>query len=335
MHRRAEELNRQLIGEFPKDINRRHALAMGQHAAGEVLITLHRPEEAAAAFQESLSGHLALAISNPENPGHAHLAGLLAERLGWLRRESGDLDEALKQYRKSAELQRQALAGRNDNTEYLKALGKALQAACDVCLESRDAAGVLDLAGQLAESFPNKWEELDSAAGFAARAIPLLAADPNLSPDQKAEAMESTARQAVEWLRRAAELADNISLAEDARFASLRERPDFLTLLPAGLDVPGTAPSRFTFNYQHSDPGKRVWTRTGNVWTEVQPSGKTNQFLTSRRLRVSGVTGTEIRRTSSAMRLFVPDKNSTGPLHLKMRNEGKDWGILGEIGDVE
>ncbi len=125
------------------------------------------------------------------------------------------------------------------------------------------------------------------------------------------------------------------TLLLDPQFESLRHHPRFVALGEAAPDPVDDSPASFTFNYAFDDPGKRVWKRDGDTWTETQPSGKANRFKVARRLRVNGISGTQIDAAAGGLSVFIPDKGPPLPQMLMMRTKPGPWGHLGQIGDVE
>ena len=122
----------------------------------------------------------------------------------------------------------------------------------------------------------------------------------------------------------------------DAKFAALRTFPEFPALEEPPPDPVDRCPARFTFDYPHDDPGKRVWRRDGRVWREVQPSGKTNCFDTGGRIRVRGISGTEITgRADNRIRFFIPDLATGASPRLMISQAGGEWSFVGILTDME
>ena len=86
----------------------------------------------------------------------------------------------------------------------------------------------------------------------------------------------------------------------------------------------------------HDVPGKGVWARSGDTWTERQPSGILNVFKISKRTRAYGISGTEITREGNPdLKLFIPDKGTRTPYNLMVRGGDGKWGTLGEMKEIE
>ena len=124
-------------------------------------------------------------------------------------------------------------------------------------------------------------------------------------------------------------------LKEDPRFRSIVGHPQFAQLQENAPDPVDRSPSRFAYNYSLDDPGKRIWKRDGNVWQETLPRGKTNRFNITRRLRVDGVSGTEIESVGRKLWLFIPDKSSPPQTALRFRVAPNEWRTLGTMVEIE
>lgn len=339
LHRRAIDLNRTLYAEKPGDPGRGHALAIAHYSVGDVLAALGRPDEAAPQFKESLAVQRRQVADFPDNPEHLYYAGLSAERIGRLRRDAKDLPAALAHYRECAEFHRKALTVRPENAGYQAGLGNALNDITETAIKTGDAAVAIDAALEIASRSRDSPGGNEQAASVIARAIPRLKADATLTPTQRADAVKRAEDQAVGFLQRALDLGSQRLVlspyAKDPSYESLFAVPGFLALKEPPPDPVDRSPSRFTFDYKHDDPGKRIWQRAGEEWTETQPSGKTNHFKVARRIRVAGVSGTEISSVSGGTWIFIPDKGSSDPAVLRVRMNDGPWGRLGAIGDIE
>jgi serine/threonine protein kinase len=96
------------------------------------------------------------------------------------------------------------------------------------------------------------------------------------------------------------------------------------------------SPTKFVLNYEgQPDPGKRIWVRNGNVWTETQPSGAQSIYAVSRPLSVEGNGGTELNRTAGGITLFLPHREGNTSKHLLMKMSFDQWASLGEMVEVE
>ncbi|MEK7949818.1 protein kinase domain-containing protein [Luteolibacter soli] len=326
LHVRSIELNAALAAEHPHDPDCRHALALGYHMTGETLLGLGHREEAEADFKKAFEGHRALVEEFPDNPDHLFYTAFAGERLAKLRHEAKDLPGAVEMYRLCADLCRKGMMARPDNTTYRDNLGNNLNDLAALYLETGDGNGAIDSALQLVRYFPNSWNDHDIAAGVLARAIPLV---------EEGKHAEITSK-AVALLLHSLELGSTrfAQFPNDERFTNLRQDPGFIGLKEAAPDPAGHSPSKFSYHYKYDDPGTRVWQREGDQWTESQPSGKVNRFTISGRVRVNGISGTELRSVDREIWIFVPDLGTPAPQVVMLRT-GARWGRFAEISEME
>ncbi|RYD64574.1 MAG: serine/threonine protein kinase, partial [Verrucomicrobiaceae bacterium] len=327
--RRAVELYRKLSTEVTPNADYRHWLASAVHSLGQVLVELGRDEEAERTFHESLAVRQALAKEFPENAGHHQLEALTLELLGDRRRARNDLGEAPAFYRQAVSCLERAYLAMPGRMDYRSALSLAQDKLCHACLDNRDPADALAAASRIAEIFPTSWADLDRAAGVSAQASKLM--------EMGGKAREAAEEQTLGLMERAIEAGhpDIGSLLRDTVYEGLHEKPRFIALRESAPEPVDNSPASFTFNYSFDDPGKRVWKRDGDHWTETQPSGKVKRFKVARRLRVNSISGTQIDLVGGGLSLFIPDKGTPLPSVLMMRTTPGPWGRLGEIGDVE
>jgi hypothetical protein len=201
-----------------------------------------------------------------------------------------------------------------------------MDAMTRMALARKDAGQAVRDAIELSELAPARWKELSIAARFIAAALVI---DPR---------MEGAADQAIGMLEKAIVLGypEVPELATDPIWQPLRSRPGFSSLKEREPAAPDVAPSAFVFDYPHDDPGPRFWRREGEVWRETQPSGKVNEFRIDRRLRVRGISGTEIVRVDEEnLHLFIPDKDAEGIPKLLMKTGDGSWQELTPLRDVK
>ncbi|HEY1123494.1 MAG TPA: serine/threonine-protein kinase [Haloferula sp.] len=327
--RRGVELYRKLSTELTPNADCRHWLASALHSLAQVFLGLGRDEEAERTFQESLVLRQALAKEFPENAGHHQLEALTFEAMGDWRRDRKHLGQARVFYQQSVTCLERALLAMPGRADYRSALCALQDKLCQTCLDDSDPAAALTAAGRIAEIFPASWADLERAAGFSAQASEQMASG--------GKERESADQQTLGLMERAIEAGhpEIGSLLRDTVYDGLRDQPRFIALQESAPESVDNSPTTFTFNYSYDDPGKRVWKRDGNNWTETSPSGRVKSFKVVRRLRVDGISGTHIDLVGGGFSVFIPDKGTPLPSVLMMRNKPGPWGRLGEIGDIE
>jgi serine/threonine protein kinase/tetratricopeptide (TPR) repeat protein len=335
--RRSVELYLKLSTEQTPNADSRHWLALARHTLAYVLAQLGRDADAEQAFQQSLAVRHGLAVEFPENAGHHQLEARTLEALGDRRRQSTDLEGARKFYQQSVECLERAFAAMPGRADYRSALVAAQDKFCHSCIDGGDAAATLAAAARIAEVFPAAWADLERAAVFSAQGGALLEDGPGRDDSQLAKDRDQAGKQTIGLIERSIDSGhpEVATLLQDPQFESLRHHPRFIALNETAPDPVDKSPASFTFNYTFDDPGTRVWKRDGDAWTETQPSGKSNSFKVARRLRVNGISGTQIDATAGGLSVFIPDKGTPAPSVLMMRTKPGPWGRLGEIGDIE
>ncbi len=332
-HARSIDLNRKLWEESPGDPARARSYAVAWQTTAGTLAGMGRFEEAADGLESALQASRRLAIEFPENPQFGSSVGEYSEGLGQLRRHAGDMESARGHFLEAAAFHRKALESRPENPQYQAASSRALVDAAEASLATGDAATAVECATRLDDHSHRDAGHVRRAASVLARALPLIAASPDLTTRERETQSAQVRSKALDFLRQSIALGgDGLSqLRHDPHYQSLHDDPEFLALKEPEPDPDGISPSRFTYDYQADDPGPRVWTRDGGTWTEVMPSGGTNHFETVRRIRTGGVSGTEIRSTNRPLWLFIPDLGQPDPQLLLMRTEPGKWLRLGEI----
>jgi serine/threonine protein kinase len=334
---RAVDLHLKLSTELTPNADSRHWLALAQHTLGYVLAQLGRDADAEQAFRQSLAVRHGLAVEFPENAGHHQFESRTLETLGDRDRERNDLVGARAFYQQAVQCLERAFAAMPARPDYRSALVAAQDKLCQACLDGGETAATLAAAARITEVFPASWADLERAAVFSAQAGALLKEGPGRDADQLAKNRDHAVNQTLGLIERSIESGhpEVGTLIQDPHFDGLRDHPRFIALSEAAPDPVDKSPASFTFNYTFDDPGKRVWKREGEAWTETQPSGKSNRFKVARRLRVNGVSGTQIDAMAGGLSVFIPDKGTPAPGVLMMRTKPGPWGRLGEIGDIE
>jgi len=336
--RHGQDLYQRLAAEFPSMPGYRDSLATCRYSCGKALEKLGRTWEAESEFQQALSIYHALAIDFPGEAEHPVREGLALEALALLQRHERKWDAARELYERSISRHRAALELRPGTPAHRNLIRDRYKALAEMGLEAGDPHAVVKAALQIPIAIPDKWEEQEAAARLVARALPLIQAHASMSEEARVEFIARCNASIVSLLRRAIELGypKVPALKTDPDFAVLLSNPDFLALKEAPPDSEENAPSRLTFEYRHDDPGKRIWKRDGDTWTETSPSGRTNEFRVGTRVRVNGVSGTEVTRTTDAdSHFFIPDKIAPEPRILFMRNGTGEWKPFVAIREME
>jgi hypothetical protein len=304
---------------------------------GQLLTKLNRREEAQTALKTALAARRSLVAQFPANIDHQHLESFTLNLLGNLRRDAKDYVAARDRYRASAELLRGAVAAKSDNEKYQLALITVLNDLAQAHVQLGEWNDAVNVALELAGVRPGQSWAYAQAAGVLARSIGKLGIDQSLTPEQRAKATENTAAQAIELLAQSIKLGNPTvySLADDPRFERLHDYPAFRELVKHPDAPPDRSPTRFTLDYQHDDPGKRIWKRDGDAWTETMPSGRVNRFKITQRRWILNFFGTEIAAEDRPISLFIPDKGSPAPIRLLFRSKPGDWVSLGTMEEIE
>jgi serine/threonine protein kinase len=335
---RAVEVDRRIVGEYFSLPAPRDALAGALNVLGSALVTLDRDAEAGAALRESADLYSSLRHDQPTNPQKWHTEGISQETLAIVERTEGHSGAAVKALRDAVACQREALRILPGNEIYQGALRSHLRGLAETCVDLGDHHAAMDVLEDFSNEPLPTWLDCENLAVLSARNVSLIDSSSSLSEQEKSACAERCRATAVRAFQKACTLGypGLRSVATDERFAPLRSYPPFMALKEPAVDPVDGSPSRFTFDYPHDDPGKRVWTRSKNQWTEVQPSGKTNVYEIEGRIRLDGISGTEAVQTmESGMRIFVPDKSAAAPLALKVKLGTEEWFTVGPIGDVE
>ncbi|GAA5131764.1 serine/threonine protein kinase [Luteolibacter yonseiensis] len=335
---RAVEVDRRIVGEYFSLPAPRDALAGALSILGSALISLERDAEAGAALRESADLYSSLRHDQPTNPQTWYVEGLAKEKLAVVERRENQAGAAVVSLRKAVACQREALRILPENPNYQLALRSHLGGLATTCVDSGNGRAATEALSECAQEPLPIWQDWINLAVLSARNVPVIDSDSSLSGQDKSGCAERCREIAVKALRNACALGytELWNAAADERFVPLRGYAPFMELEEPAPDPADRSPSRFTFDYPHDDPGKRVWTRSGNRWTEVQPSGKTNVYQIEGRIRLGGVSGTgAVHTVESGMRIFIPDKGSSEPLTLKVKPGESEWIAVGPLGDIE
>ncbi len=335
---RSVEISRRVVAQYsgmPYPIER---LSGALNVWGTALMGLGRNEEAEKALVEAVELIQGLREEQPGNPQYSYHQGICEERLASLWRNAGDTGKALAFLRKAADCQRRAFGISPGNISYQGALRSHLGGLGELSMELGDHRAATGVFSELAGVPGAAWENLERMAVLLAKNLLLIDSDGTLSVQDAAIAGERCCVLATEVLAKAGSLGYTglATARNDTKFAPLRRHAPFMALQEPPPDPVDRSPSRFTFDYPHDDPGKRVWTRSGEQWAEVQPSGKRNVYQIERRIRLGGISGTEAFQTiETGLRIFIPDKGVAHPLVMRARQNDGEWFVIGAIGDVE
>lgn len=292
-----------------------------RYLAGLCLRHLGRGDEAEAMLLQAAEGHRQLGIDYPEDRDHFSREGLALDQLARLHLERNDRPKARANWQRSIACHRKAAALAPGDPVSRDYLAERLESLARMALEAKDPGQAARDAAELSRLEPDRWEEKAKAARLMAESVASLQVSPGDEPNAQAAEI---AAEAVGLLRQALVLGfpHLPDLWADAAFQPLKIDPGFTELKESPPDPRDLSPTGFTIDFPFdADPGLRVWRRDGNRWRERQPSGKVNEFRIEARIRLRGVSGTElVRLGEESLRIFVPDKNSPEPrwLHVSL-----------------
>jgi len=336
---RSVEINRGVSGEFPSIALYQHGLASALHNLGEVLVKLDRTEEAEHRYREAGVNFGKLRARLPDDPQWAAFEGAAYDRLAILKQESGNWQAARQLHEQAIAGHRQALAIKPEEASFREALRHQLAKHASTCIEMRDPAPAFASIRESARLLPENWSAYEMSLRLMSRLLAVMEREPPIGAMQDTQAAIDLSADAVLIFQRALDLGHPAlaALHSDPMLSSLREHPAFSAFIDAPADPVDRSPSRFSFDYKHEDdPGLRRWTRDGSIWTEQQPSGTRNLFQTVRRLRVKGISGTEIKRAADpGIWIFIPDLGASSTPQLHLRGENGDWQFLGVVLNAE
>ncbi|HEY1052891.1 MAG TPA: protein kinase [Prosthecobacter sp.] len=210
---------------------------------------------------------------------------------------------------------------------------------CRVALATKDHLNAVKHGVEFArlDADPG-WQNQELAASLLLEAVPLIQADGKLDTARREKLLDECASQVTALLKTAMERG-YVGLSHfrsQPQVEALRDRPDFKTMLNTLCAPPDHAPSEFQFNYKFDNPGPRVWTREGLIWTEMEPGGVTNVFTIAGPAKVNGIAGTELRKVGEKkLTVFVPDLGTQPPLRLMMRGDDGSWTMITTITEME
>jgi len=317
-----------LIRQDPSNPDSRTSRDTSRYLAGICLRHLKRGDEAEAMLLQSVEGHHQLGIDYPEDLNHFSREGLALDQLARLHQDRRDWVRARAIWQRSIACHRRAGAMAPGDPVSRDYTAERLESLAQMALEANDPAQAVRDAAELARLGPDRWQERARAAQLMAGATARIRAAPGVPESERREGAAEVAAQAVELLRQALlhgfpRLPD---VMEDRTYDPLRIDPGFLALKESPPDPQDFSPTSFAFDYPHEDPGPRIWRRDGDLWRETQPSGKINNFRIARRMRLRGISGTELVRVGEeALRIFVPDKDSQEPRWIQMSVEPGKW----------
>jgi serine/threonine protein kinase len=294
--------------------------------AGICLRHLGRADEAEAMLLLSVEGHRQLGIDYPGDRDHFTREGLALDQLARLYHDRSDRTKARANWQRSISAHRKASSLTSGDPVSRDYIAERLESLARMALEAKDPGQAARDAAELARLGPERWEEKEKAARFMAEAVAGFQASPG---EERKEQAAEIAAGAVGLLRQALVLGfpKLPDIREDPVFQALKIDPGFLDLEESPPDSRDLSPAGFTIDFPHdTDPGLRVWRRDDDLWRERQPSGKINEFRIEKRIRLRGVSGTQlVRAGEESLRIFVPDKNSPEPLWLHFSLEPGKW----------
>ncbi|WP_052573882.1 serine/threonine-protein kinase [Haloferula sp. BvORR071] len=327
-----------LAQDLPSVPEYRSSSARCRMLMGMSLLNLGRSWEAEPELQESIAAQHRLGEEFPADDKHATREGVALEVLAKLKRKAGDTANARQLYEASIECHRRALAARPDDVESSKFIAERWHSLAQMALDEGDAAQAVRNAREIPVTFPGRWEEYSAAARLVAQAVARVLTQQELPESERMIQAEQHAAVAVELLQKAIDARYPYvpELANDPDFEPLRVYPSFAALKEPPPEMPGAQPERFVFDYPYDDPGPRNWKREGDHWTETQPSGRSSEFRVVGRIRLRGVSGTEIEHlTEPDFHLFIPDRNTPDTPKLSMRRGDTPWAGLGDLRNLK
>lgn len=210
---------------------------------------------------------------------------------------------------------------------------------CRVALATKDHVNAVKHAVEFARVDADKgWQNHELAANLLLEAVPLIEANQELDTAQRAKLLDECAGHVTALLKTAVGRG-YVGLSQfrsHPQLETLRDRPDFRTMLNTVYAAPDHVPSQFEFNYKFDNPGPRIWSREGLIWTELEPGGVTNVFTIAGPSKVNGIAGTELRKVGeNQLTVFVPDLGAKPPLRLMMREDDGRWTTISTITEME
>ncbi len=342
-----------LMKQNPAVPEYRLAMAEGLHGLGVVQWRLGRQQEAEQTMLRGIKEKEELVSAFPSLTEYRNslvktlcqLASLIDETPGW-ERARPLLQKALAQ-------QVVTLKGAPGNRHYAQILVSIHFAMTGIHLKSGDPEAALKEVQTIRQMADKDPEALRKIIYLMTTILPVVQKDEKLTPEARRVIIETQARQALAWLwqykkDRAGTLPADAFGGEEIFFtAHLQGVPSLVAApeqkppapaVPAGAPQPGDRlPRRFTYDYKFTDPGVRIWVREGDIWTETQPSGRQNVLRIIGRTAVEGVEGSLLGRSDvPSMQVFIPDRSTTGKMHLKARNnKDSPWYHLGSMQNIE
>lgn len=327
-----------LHADVPSIPDYRSSIGSARTLIGMCLLNLGRSWEAEPELQEAAAVHHQLADEFSTEYGHSNREGVAVNLLANLKRKAGSYPTARQLYERSIECHRRAFAIRPDDLESRGFIAERRRAMAEMAIEAGDTAqGVID-ASAIPENSPGRWEEPAIAARVVAEAVAAASKRSDLSEEERSTLAAQHAAVAVRLLQQAIDSHFPYvpELATDPSFDSLRSYPAFQALKEPPPESRDLSPERFIFDYAHEDPGPRTWLREGDHWVETQPSGNRSEYHILGRIRLRGVSGTEVvHAREKDFHIFIPDKDAPGEPKLSMRREPGAWGSLGVIRGVK
>ncbi|QJE95134.1 serine/threonine-protein kinase [Luteolibacter luteus] len=330
LFKRAAEFHRSVVAELPELPAHRQALGSVLQVQGDCLLGMAREPEAESLFKEALLIFRKLHAEHPRIPDYARFEGLSHDRLGEILQDRLDHTGAVSEFTQGVASIRQAARLGPSTPLFRSELKNLLGKHASASVHAGDAISAANSAIEFNSLLDSAWGECEYSALQLAAIVPLLGDHPDIARDCAIKACEALK------LAMKDDYPAMDSFKDDARFASLRRYPEFLSLQPSPPDPVNRSPAGFSFLYLHDDPGKRIWARSADTWTERQPSGSVNIYKVTRRIRLYGVSGSEITREgNTGLKLFIPDKGTRSPHQLQMQGGDGKWGTLGEMKEVE
>ncbi|MBK1881315.1 serine/threonine protein kinase [Luteolibacter pohnpeiensis] len=326
----AIHINRRLVHEFPSMPSPRLQLATALLFLGDLDSAGNQFKSAEEVYNESLSIYRALSDQYPEVPQYAYQGSMALSRLTKISHIQSNWPQMEKQSADAIQLARQALALAPESVDYQNSWKVALFNHAIACLSNDEFDSGLADAIEFGKMLDESWQSNEAAALLFAAAVAEL-------PEAKSDLRDSLGEQAAGFLEHAIELnyPKMDSFKDDPNFSSLRRFDAFMGLQPKPADLNDRSPSSFHFDYPHDDPGVRQWTKSGDRWIERFPSGKEDQFKSLLRIRVEGISGTEIENIADpTVHFFIPDIGAEQPYRFRMRSASGKWSNAGVITDL-
>lgn len=321
--RRALVMQQRLAADFPSIPSYRDELMNTQKSLSVTLYRLGKVKESDA-LQETVSQtQVQIAANHPNQKEHTEELAKIYSLQAARAFERKDWDTARDRYQRVA-------AASADCEPHLR--------LCQIALKTKDHASAVKHAAEYVHRAPAVWQSYDFAAQRLCEALGMIQKDAKLESHRREQAASECADQIVLCLQKYVTVGGTgLAVFDQGEHAAyLRGRHDYQTLLKTQIAPPKNSPTNFYFDYQFDNPGPRVWTRDGMMWTETAPGGASDTFTVIGPVVVGGVQGSQLEKNGvHRLTVFVPDLGTPTPMILKMKKADGSWSRISEMKDVK